>query len=218
MSSSLPINLSNLLHGRGVESVRVEFEAAWSPETTGPQVLKTICAFANDHHNLERRLRRHWRCRARRTCRAAAAGSYPRRVGGGAAVAAPQLQPPRSAVPAAALARGGERPAGPGGVGAGEPGPAASGAGRYPRTAALLGARRSRYRGRGTARRAAPGADPADCAGAVGRPPGAGRRPRGPARDGGPGAPARDRQRTHRRTRRGGNLPPHGHHHAGERP
>ena len=52
MSSSLPINLSNLLHGRGVESVRVEFEAAWSPETTGPQVLKTICAFANDHHNL----------------------------------------------------------------------------------------------------------------------------------------------------------------------
>ena len=52
VSSTLPINLSNLLHGRGVESVRVEFKATWDPETTGPQVLKTICAFANDYHNL----------------------------------------------------------------------------------------------------------------------------------------------------------------------
>lgn len=51
-SNTLPINLANLLHGRGVESVRVEFKAAWDPETTGPQVLKTICAFANDYHNL----------------------------------------------------------------------------------------------------------------------------------------------------------------------
>ena len=32
--------------------MRVEFKAAWHPETTGPQVLKTICAFANDYHNL----------------------------------------------------------------------------------------------------------------------------------------------------------------------
>ena len=52
VSASLPINLANLLHGRGVESVRVEFKAAWDPETTGPQALKTICAFANDLHNL----------------------------------------------------------------------------------------------------------------------------------------------------------------------
>ena len=52
VSSTLPVNLSNLLHGRGVESVRVEFKATWDPETTGPQVLKTICAFANDYHNL----------------------------------------------------------------------------------------------------------------------------------------------------------------------
>ena len=52
MSTTLPINLDNLLHGRGVESVRVEFKAAWDAETTGPQVLKTICAFANDYHNL----------------------------------------------------------------------------------------------------------------------------------------------------------------------
>ena len=52
VSSTLPVNLSNLLHGRGVESVRVEFKATWDPDTTGPQVLKTICAFANDYHNL----------------------------------------------------------------------------------------------------------------------------------------------------------------------
>ena len=52
MSTTLPINLDNLLHGRGVESVRVEFKATWDAETTGPQVLKTICAFANDYHNL----------------------------------------------------------------------------------------------------------------------------------------------------------------------
>ena len=52
MSNTLPINLTNLLHGRGVESARVEFKAAWEPATTGHQVLKTICAFANDFHNL----------------------------------------------------------------------------------------------------------------------------------------------------------------------
>ncbi|MDE0449482.1 MAG: putative DNA binding domain-containing protein [Spirochaetaceae bacterium] len=52
MSSTLPVNLANLLHGRGVEWVRVEFKATWDADTTGPQVLKTICAFANDYHNL----------------------------------------------------------------------------------------------------------------------------------------------------------------------
>ena len=52
MSSILPINLDNLLYCRGVESERVEFKASWDPHTTGPQVLKTICAFANDYHNL----------------------------------------------------------------------------------------------------------------------------------------------------------------------
>ena len=52
VSNTLPINLTNLLHGRGVESVRVEFKATWDPSTAGPQVLKTICAFANDYHNL----------------------------------------------------------------------------------------------------------------------------------------------------------------------
>ena len=52
MSAILPINLDNLLYCRGVESERVEFKASWDPLTTGPQVLRTICAFANDYHNL----------------------------------------------------------------------------------------------------------------------------------------------------------------------
>ena len=52
MNAILPINLDDLLHCRSVESERVEFKASWDPHTTGPQVLKTICAFANDHHNL----------------------------------------------------------------------------------------------------------------------------------------------------------------------
>ena len=52
MSAILPVNLDNLLYCRGVESERVEFKASWDPHTTGPQVLRTICAFANDFHNL----------------------------------------------------------------------------------------------------------------------------------------------------------------------
>ena len=52
MSSILPFNLDDLLHCRGVESERVEFKAGWDPKVTGPQVLRTICAFANDYHNL----------------------------------------------------------------------------------------------------------------------------------------------------------------------
>ncbi len=51
-SSILPFNLDDLLHCRGVESERVEFRGAWNPEATGPQALRTICAFANDYHNL----------------------------------------------------------------------------------------------------------------------------------------------------------------------
>ena len=52
MSTILPVNLDALLYCRGVESERVVFKASWDPSTTGPQVLKTICAFANDYHNL----------------------------------------------------------------------------------------------------------------------------------------------------------------------
>lgn len=52
MSGILPINIDDLLHFRGIESERVEFKASWDENNTGYQVLKTICAFANDLHNL----------------------------------------------------------------------------------------------------------------------------------------------------------------------
>ncbi|WP_448721984.1 AlbA family DNA-binding domain-containing protein [Acanthopleuribacter pedis] len=44
--------MDDLLRCQGVESARVEFKASWDPKTTGVQVLKTICAFANDLQNL----------------------------------------------------------------------------------------------------------------------------------------------------------------------
>ncbi|MCY4265418.1 MAG: putative DNA binding domain-containing protein [Gammaproteobacteria bacterium] len=52
MSSNLPINLDDLLHCRGVESQRIVFKASWESESCGYEVLRTICAFANDHHHL----------------------------------------------------------------------------------------------------------------------------------------------------------------------
>ena len=52
MPSILPVNVEDLLACRGVESQRVEFKAGWDPKTTGPQVLRTICAFANNLQNL----------------------------------------------------------------------------------------------------------------------------------------------------------------------
>lgn len=52
MSLILPINVDDLLLARSVESARIEFKAAWDPAVEGPQVLKTICAFANDIQNL----------------------------------------------------------------------------------------------------------------------------------------------------------------------
>ena len=52
MSAILPVNLDDLLRVRRVESARIEFKAGWDPATTGLQALKTLCAFANDYHNL----------------------------------------------------------------------------------------------------------------------------------------------------------------------
>ena len=52
MSTILPINLDDLLYCRGVASERVEFKGSWNVDHTGPQVVRTICAFANDYHNL----------------------------------------------------------------------------------------------------------------------------------------------------------------------
>ena len=44
---ALPINIYELLHGRIVESERLEFKEGWNPEA----VLHTMCAFANDINN-----------------------------------------------------------------------------------------------------------------------------------------------------------------------
>lgn len=52
MSAILPINVGDLIRGRSIESARIEFKASWNPDTTGFQVLRTVCAFANDYQNL----------------------------------------------------------------------------------------------------------------------------------------------------------------------
>lgn len=52
MASILPINLEDLLHHRVVESPRVEFKGSWDDKYTGAQVIRSICAFANDFQNL----------------------------------------------------------------------------------------------------------------------------------------------------------------------
>ena len=48
MTIKLPINIEDLLHRRTVESERIEYKEGWNPES----ILRTICAFANDFHNL----------------------------------------------------------------------------------------------------------------------------------------------------------------------
>ena len=48
MTGKLPININNLLRQRTIEGERVEYKAGWNPQ----KVLHTICAFANDFHNL----------------------------------------------------------------------------------------------------------------------------------------------------------------------
>ncbi|MDL2123173.1 MAG: ATP-binding protein [Deltaproteobacteria bacterium] len=45
---SLPVNIHKVLQGRPVEWERLEFKRGWNPEA----VLHTLCAFANDFHNL----------------------------------------------------------------------------------------------------------------------------------------------------------------------
>ena len=44
----LPVNINDLLTARTVEWERLEFKAGWNPKT----ILHTMCAFANDFHNL----------------------------------------------------------------------------------------------------------------------------------------------------------------------
>ncbi len=52
MKPILPIPIEEILAGRAVESARLELKASWDHKTTGPQVLATITAFANDLQNL----------------------------------------------------------------------------------------------------------------------------------------------------------------------
>ena len=48
MTGKLPINIDHLLRQRSIEGERIEYKAGWNPQS----VLHTICAFANDFHNL----------------------------------------------------------------------------------------------------------------------------------------------------------------------
>lgn len=45
---NLPINIDNILHGKTVEWQRIEFKKSRNPQS----ILHTMCAFANDIHNL----------------------------------------------------------------------------------------------------------------------------------------------------------------------
>ena len=45
---NLPININDILDGRSVEWERLEFKSGWNPQ----EVIRTLCAFANDFHNL----------------------------------------------------------------------------------------------------------------------------------------------------------------------
>jgi len=44
----LPININDILEARAIEWERLEFKAGWNPA----KIMRTICAFANDFHNL----------------------------------------------------------------------------------------------------------------------------------------------------------------------
>ncbi len=48
MTGKLPIAIDHLLSQRAIEGERIEYKAGWNPRS----VLHTICAFANDFHNL----------------------------------------------------------------------------------------------------------------------------------------------------------------------
>ena len=48
MIPKLPINITDLLHRRTIENERIEYEEDWNRKA----ILHTLCAFANDFHNL----------------------------------------------------------------------------------------------------------------------------------------------------------------------
>jgi len=51
MSSILPLRVEDLIQARTVESERIEFKKSWD-EHIRKSVIKSLCAFANDLHNL----------------------------------------------------------------------------------------------------------------------------------------------------------------------
>lgn len=46
--NNLPINIDDLFTAKTIEWERLEFKAGWNPE----DMVRTLCAFANDFHNL----------------------------------------------------------------------------------------------------------------------------------------------------------------------
>ena len=44
----IPLKLETLLYGKVVEQSRIEYKEGWNPN----EVIHTICAFANDIHNM----------------------------------------------------------------------------------------------------------------------------------------------------------------------
>ena len=45
---TLPVNISNLLSGKSVESERIEYKEGWNP----PAIYRSVCALANDFSNI----------------------------------------------------------------------------------------------------------------------------------------------------------------------
>ena len=45
----LPINIEELLGGRAVEGVRIEYKTGWNPDA----IYRSVCAFANDFDTFE---------------------------------------------------------------------------------------------------------------------------------------------------------------------
>ena len=148
MKPVLPINLADLLDCRTVESERVEFKRFWDVKTTGSQVLRTICAFANDIHNLnggyviigiEERGGR--ACAAARRLGAGDSGE-------GGEVDSRKQQASRPSLPAGVVSGMGGGPVDLGGVGAGERSQAPPGGQPKRGAEAVLGSHRGGDRGR----------------------------------------------------------------------
>lgn len=52
VQSCLSFDVRDLLYQRRIESSRIEFKRSWNEGPTADQVLRTLCAFANDFQNL----------------------------------------------------------------------------------------------------------------------------------------------------------------------